>query len=159
MAPRPLQEPLKRPQEAAKSAPGGPKRNPRDPRSRSRGLMTLRDRPKRLQKNTIPKLMVHINVAEIAEIAEDKKLWTRKGRKQGTGGRRCSPLGEAIRRPPRRGESPACRIARRGPKILAIDLCILLHIFFGGVFGPPLGPLQEGCAFRRAAPRGAQKSS
>ena len=25
----------------------------------------------------------------------------------------------------------------KGAKILAIDLCILLHIFFGGVFGPP----------------------
>ena len=42
---------------------------------------------------------------------------------------------------------------------LAQVLCILLHIFFGGVLGPPLGPLQEGCAFRRAAPRGAQIST
>ena len=25
----------------------------------------------------------------------------------------------------------------QGAKILAIDLCILLHIFFGGVSGPP----------------------
>ena len=40
-------------------------------------------------------------------------------------------------------------------KILAIFFCILLHIFFGGVLGPPLGPLQEGCAFRRASPRSA----
>ena len=50
---------------------------------------------------------------------------------KGTGGRRCSPLGEAIRRPPRRGEGYGVsdhRVAvaevAKGAKILAIDLCI-----------------------------------
>ena len=47
----------------------------------------------------------------------------------------------------------------KGAKILAIDLCILLHIFFGGVLGPPLGPLQEGCAFRRAVPKSAWRAT
>ena len=37
-------------------------------------------------------------------------------------------------------------------KFLAIVVGILLHIFFGGVFGPPLGPLQEASAFRRIGP-------
>ena len=76
-APRPPQERLKRLQEAAKSAPGGPKRSPRDPRSRSRGLKCLQDRPKRIEKNTIPKTIVHINVADVAEIDKDKTLLTR----------------------------------------------------------------------------------
>ena len=44
-------------------------------------------------------------------------------------------------------------------KFLAIVVCILLHIFFGGVFGPPLGPLQEACAFRRADPKSACRPS
>ena len=76
-APRPPQERLKRLQEAAKSAPGGPKRSPRDPRSRSRALKSLQDRPKRIEKNTIPKTIVHINVADVAEIDKDKTLLTR----------------------------------------------------------------------------------
>ena len=63
---------LKRLQEAAKRVPGGPKRSPRDRRSRSRGLKTLKDCPKRLEKNTIPKTIVHINVADVAEI--DKNI-------------------------------------------------------------------------------------
>ena len=71
------QERLKRLQQAAKSAPGGPKRSPRDPRSRSRGLKSLQDRPKRFEKNTIPKTIVHINVADVAEIDKDKTLLTR----------------------------------------------------------------------------------
>ena len=75
--PKRLQGPPKRLQEAPKSAPGGPKRSPRDPRSRSRGLKTLQDRPKRLQKKTIPKTIVHINVADVAEIDKDKTLLTR----------------------------------------------------------------------------------
>ena len=76
-APRPPPRASKRLQEAAKSAPGGPKRSPRDLRSRSRGLKTLQDRPKSLQKNTVPKTIVHINVADIAEIDKDKTLLTR----------------------------------------------------------------------------------
>ena len=76
-APRPPQERLKRLQEAAKSAPGGPKRRPRDPRSRSRQLKTHQDRPERLEKNIIPKTIVHINVADVAEIDKGKTLLTR----------------------------------------------------------------------------------
>ena len=71
-APKRPQDPLKRLQEAAKRVPGGPKRSPRDRRSRSRGLKTLKDCPKRLEKNTIPKTIVHINVADVAEI--DKNI-------------------------------------------------------------------------------------
>ena len=76
-APKRPQDPLKRLQEAAKRVPGGPKRSPRDRRSRSRELKTLKDRPKRVEKNTIPKTIVHINVADVAEIDKDKTLLTR----------------------------------------------------------------------------------
>ena len=92
-APRPPQERRKRLQEAAKSAPGGPKRSPRDPRSRSRGLKTLQDRPKRLQQNTIPKTIVHINVADIAEIDKDKTLLTRGAVEKGRAGGGVPPWG------------------------------------------------------------------
>ena len=57
---------------------GETKRSPRDPRSRSRGLKSLQDRPRRLEKNTIPKTIVHINVADVAEIDKDKTLLTRR---------------------------------------------------------------------------------
>ena len=92
-APRPPQERLERLQEAAKSTPGGPKRSPRHPRSRSRGLKTLQDRPKRLEKNTIPKTIVHINVADIAEIDKDKTLLTRGAVKKGRAGGGVPPWG------------------------------------------------------------------
>ena len=69
-APKRPQDPLKRLQEAAKRVPGGPKRSPRDPRSRSRGLKTLHDHPKRLQKTTVRKTIAHINDADIAENSE-----------------------------------------------------------------------------------------
>ena len=84
--PQTPQERLKRLREAAKSAPGGPKRSPRDPRSRSRGLKPLQDRPKRLEKNTITKTMVHINVADIAEIDKDKTLLARGAVRKGRAG-------------------------------------------------------------------------
>ena len=86
MAPRPPQERFKRLRDAAKSAPGGPKRSPRDPRSRSRGLKPLQDDPKRLEKNTITKTMVHINVADIAEIDKDKTLLARGAVRKGRAG-------------------------------------------------------------------------
>ena len=54
-------------------------------------------------KNIIRNTIAHINVAEIAEIDEDKTPLHQRRSSEGPGGRRCSPLGEAIRRPPRRG--------------------------------------------------------
>ena len=111
-APRPPQDPLKKPQEAPKRVPGGLKRSPRDRRSRSRGLKTLKDRPKRLEKNTTPKTIVHINVADVAEIDEDKTLLTRGAVSKGRAGGGVPPKGRSIRRPPRRGEAKACRIRK-----------------------------------------------
>ena len=93
VAPRPPQERLKRLQEAAMGAPGGPKRSPRDPRSRSRGLKTLQDRPKRLEKNTIPKTIVHINVADTAEIDKNKTLLTPGAVSKGRAGGGVPPWG------------------------------------------------------------------
>ena len=61
-APRAAQEAPRPPQEAPKSAPGGLKRSPRDPKSRSRGLKTLQDRPKRLQNITIRNTIAHVNL-------------------------------------------------------------------------------------------------
>ena len=78
-ASRGSQRPPRAPQEA-------PKRTPRDPRSRSRGLKTLQDHPKRLEKNTITKTMVHINVADIAEIDKDKTLLARGAVRKGRAG-------------------------------------------------------------------------
>ena len=80
-------------QKAAKRAPGGPKKSPRDPRSRSRGLKSLQDRPRRLEKNTIPKTIVHINVADVAEIDKDKTLLTRGAVKKGRAGGGVPPWG------------------------------------------------------------------
>ena len=92
-APQRLQDPLKRLQEAAKRVPGGPKRSPRDRRSRSRELKTLNDRPKRLEKNTIPKTIVHINVADIAEIDKNKTLLTPRAVSKGRAGGGVPPWG------------------------------------------------------------------
>ena len=84
---------LKSLQEVAKSAPGGPKRSPRDPRSRSRELKTLQDHPKRLEKNTVTKTMVHINVADIAEIDKDKTILARGAVRKGRAGAGVPPWG------------------------------------------------------------------
>jgi hypothetical protein len=92
-APRGSQERPRGLQEAATRVPGGPKRSPRDPRSRSRGLKTLQDRPKRLEKNTIPKTIVHINVAAIAEIDKDKTRQTPGAIKKGRAGGGVPPWG------------------------------------------------------------------
>ena len=82
-----------------KSAPGGPKRNPRDPRSRSRGLKIFQDRPSRLQntpktwRNTIPKTIADINVADIAEIDKNLKRFTRGAVVNGRAGGGVPPWG------------------------------------------------------------------
>ena len=83
----------KRLQEAAKSAPGSPKRSPREPRSRSTGLKTLQDRPKRLEKSTVTKTMVHINAADIAEIDKDKTILARGAVRQRRAGAGVPPGG------------------------------------------------------------------
>ena len=142
--PRGPQERLKRLPEAAKSTPGGPKRCPRHPRSRSRGLKTLQDRPKRLEKNIIPKTIVHINVADIAEIDKDKTLQPPGAKKKGRAGGGVPPWGrQSAARPGgararRARHLDAIAEVAKGAKILAIDLCILLQIFFGGGLFPPL---------------------
>ena len=92
-APKRPQDPLKRLQEAAKRVPGGPKRSPRDRRSRSRELKTLKDRPKRVEKNTIPKTIVHINVADTAEIDKNKTLLTPGAVSKGRAGGGVPPWG------------------------------------------------------------------
>ena len=78
VAPRPPQERLKRLRDAGKSAPGGPKRSPRDPRSRSRGLKPLQDRPKKLEKNTITMTIVPIKVRISRRSTKTKKLLARR---------------------------------------------------------------------------------
>ena len=62
-------------------------------------------------KNIIRNTNAQINIAEIAEIDEDKTPVHQRRSSEGPGGRRCPPLGEAIRRPPRRGGAE-----RAGPK-------------------------------------------
>ena len=47
-------------------------------------------------KNIIRNTIAHINVAEIAEIDGDKTPLHQRRSSEGPGGRRCSPLGEAI---------------------------------------------------------------
>ena len=63
--------PPRAPQEAPTSGPGGPKRAPRKPVSRSRGLKTLQDRPKRLQK--APKTFKFAEIAEAKLTLQNKK--------------------------------------------------------------------------------------
>ena len=99
-------------QEAAKKVPGGPKRSPRDPRSRSRGLKTLQDRPKRIENNIIPKTIVHINVADIAEIDKDKTLLTPGAIKKGRAGGGVPPWGRQSAARPVGAELAACRIIK-----------------------------------------------
>ena len=89
MAPR---RPKRRPS-GPKTPPRRPKRSTRDPRSRSRELKTLQDRPKRLEKNTVTKTMVHINVAEIAEIDKDKTILARGAVRKGRAGAGVPPWG------------------------------------------------------------------
>ena len=49
--------------------------------------------PKRLKKKPIPKTIVHINVADIAEIDKDKALRTRGAIKKGRAGGGVPPWG------------------------------------------------------------------
>ena len=129
-APKRPQDPLKRLQEAAKRVPGGPKRSPRDPRSRSRGLKTVQDRPKRLEKNTIPKTIVHINVADIAEIDKDKTLLTRGAVKKGRAGGGVPPWGRQSAARPGGARARRARHLFKISQILAIDLYLLWRSFW-----------------------------
>ena len=104
VASKTAQEAPKRPQDPPKSAPRGSKRPPRAPQEAPRGpqetpraaqegsrpsKITPKDSKRtlsatqlrisvlRLEKHTIPKTIVHINVADVAEIDKDKTLLTR----------------------------------------------------------------------------------
>ena len=89
----------KEPPRGPKSTPGGPKNNPRDPGSRSRGLKIFQDRPSRLQntpktwRDTIPKTIADINVADIAEIDKNLKRFTRGAVVNGRAGGGVPPWG------------------------------------------------------------------
>ena len=122
-APRPPQEGSKppprgpkEPPRGFKSAPGGPKRNPRDPRSRSRGLKIFQDRPSRLQntpktwRNTIPKTIADINVADIAEIDKNLKRFTRGAVVNGRAGGGVPPWGRQSAARNEVEELAACQI-------------------------------------------------
>ena len=88
------------PQDPPKSASRGPKERPRrhqeDPK-RAQELVKRaqdsHDRPKRRQKNTTPKTIVHISVADVAEIDKDKTLLTRGAVKKGRAGGGVPPWG------------------------------------------------------------------
>ena len=139
VAPRPPQERLKRLRDAAKRAPGGPKRSPRDPRSRSRGLKPLQDRPKRLEKNTITKTMVHINVADIAEIDKDKTLLARGAVRKRRAGAGVPPWGrQSAARPggarQRRVRSWFLKALAHSAKLQSAELKFALTA--GGLSGP-----------------------
>ena len=77
--PKTLPRAAKRLQEAPKSAPGEPK-TPQKPVKRAQDpARSAQKTPKtpRIWRNTIPKTIVHINVADVAEIDKDKTLLTR----------------------------------------------------------------------------------
>ena len=128
-APRPPQEHPKRLQEAAKSAPGGSQRASGDPKSRPRGLKTFQDHPKdskrtlsatqlhisvlRLEKNTVPKTIVHINVADVAEIVKDKTLLSQGGVKKRRAGGGVPPWGRQSAARPVGARATACQTPRR----------------------------------------------
>ena len=84
--------------------------------------------------------MAHTNVADIAKIDKDKRRFTRGAVVIGRAGAGVPPWGrQSAARP---GGARARRARHLDAiadvavvaKILAIDLCILLQIFFGGVF-------------------------
>ena len=136
----------KRLQEAAKSAPGGPKRSPRDPRSRSRGLKTLQDHTKKLQKNTSPKTIVHINVADIAEIDEDKKLLARVAVDKGRAGGGVPPWGRQSAARPGGAEpgvpdrQPKAEAKAKAPNLKAIICIRYLQSSKSESLAPPIIP-------------------
>ena len=112
-----------------------------------------------MEKNTIPMTIVHINVADIAETDKENTFLTQEAIRKGRAGGGVPPWGRQSATRPGGARSRRARHLAKGAKILAIDLCILLQIFFGGVFGPPLGPLQEASAFRRSDPKSAFRPS
>jgi len=119
------------------------RRRGRGDKRRSRGLKTLQDRPKRFEKNIIPKTIVQINVADIAEIDKDKTLLTPRAVNKGRAGGGVPPWGRQSAARPGGARARRARhldaIAEfaKLAEILAIIFCIFLHIFFGGVFLPP----------------------
>ena len=108
-----VQEAPKRPQDPPKSTPGGSKRASRDPKSRSRGLKTLQETPRapKRQRRLLrsPKSTYPTGLAP--------------NRRKNKGGRAAViPLGEVIRRPPRRGEVTACQIHDSGRRLSLIHI-------------------------------------
>ena len=145
-APKRPQDPPKRPRDPPKSAPGGPKRSPRDPRSRSRGLKTLQDHTKKLQKNTSPKTIVHINVADIAEIDEDKKLLARVAVDKGRAGGGVPPWGRQSAARPGGAEpgvldrTPKAEAKAKSPNLKAIICLRYLQSSKSEFLAPPIIP-------------------
>ena len=142
-APRGRQERPRRLQEAPRGRRARPRRlekEPKRPQEQLRRLQTLKDHTKRLQKNTIPKTIVHINVADIAKIDKNKKLLARGAVDKGRAGGGVPPWGRQSAARPAGAEHGVSdhRVAgaevAKVAKSLAIVLCILLQIFFAGVF-------------------------
>ena len=92
-------------------------------------------------------------VAEIDEIAKNKKLLASKCRNKKAGGRRSSPAGESIRRPTLVGRGTACRTH---PLSRLIFFLIILHhmlsIFGRSLFTPLYPP-------RRSAHSASQRQN
>ena len=149
-APRGRQERPRRPQEEPKRPQEPVKRAQDPPRS-----------PQKAPKEHLPKDNCANQCCRYRRDRRRQKTFSPRCSRQGTGGRRCSPLGEAIRRTPRRGEVTACQIASRRCRVgqRCQDLCkSCLHIAADRLwrsFFTPLESPQEGCAFRRSGPRGA----
>ena len=88
-------------------------KKPRSSQDRPKTLKTLQDRPKRLKKNTIPKTIVHINVADIAEIDKDKTLQPPGAIKKGRAGGGVPPWGRQSAARPGGCGATACQTPRR----------------------------------------------
>ena len=136
------QEAPKRPQDPPKSAPRGSKRPPRAPQEAPRGpqktpraaqegsrpsKITPKDSKRtlsatqlrisvlRLEKHTIPKTIVHISVADVAEIDKDKTLLTQGAVKKRRAGGGVPPWGRQSAARSGAEEQTACRTNRQVP--------------------------------------------
>ena len=129
------------PQEAPRARQEGPRRPQEEPKRPQEPVKRAQDPPRspqKARKEHYPKDDCADQCCRYRRDRQRQNTSYLKGSKQGTGGRRCSPLGEAIRRPPRRGEDHGVsdhRVAgaevAQVAKILTIVVCILLQIFFG----------------------------
>ena len=108
---------------------------------------------KRLQKNTIPNTIGHINVADIAEIDKDKKLLTRGAVEKGRAGGGVPPWGRQSAARPVGARATACQIPIQNFKIQNIYCKFSLAEFLdlprvppGGLRIPPVDPKKRGLA-------------